>query len=44
MAGFTFELEHEGGTPANPPVLHTGGGGVSGDAYVTVSRLPFHEV
>jgi hypothetical protein len=23
MARFTFELEHEDGTPADPPVLHT---------------------
>jgi hypothetical protein len=23
MAGFTFRLEHEDGTPADPPVLHT---------------------
>lgn len=23
MAGFTFKLEHEDGTPADPPVLHT---------------------
>jgi hypothetical protein len=23
MAGFTFRLEHDDGTPADPPVLHT---------------------
>jgi hypothetical protein len=23
MAGFTFRLEHEDGTPADPPILHT---------------------
>jgi hypothetical protein len=23
MAGFTFKLEHQDGTPADPPVLHT---------------------
>jgi hypothetical protein len=23
MAGFTFKLEHEDGTPADPPVLYT---------------------
>jgi hypothetical protein len=23
MAGFTFRLEHEDGTPADPPTLHT---------------------
>jgi hypothetical protein len=23
MAGFTFKLEHEDGTPADPPTLHT---------------------
>jgi hypothetical protein len=23
MAGFTYRLEHEYGTPADPPMLHT---------------------
>jgi hypothetical protein len=23
MAGFTYKLEHEDGTPADPPTLHT---------------------
>jgi hypothetical protein len=23
MAGFAYKLEHEDGTPADPPVLHT---------------------
>jgi hypothetical protein len=23
MAGFTFRLDHEDGTPADPPTLHT---------------------
>jgi hypothetical protein len=23
MAGFTFRLEHQDGTPADPPTLHT---------------------
>jgi hypothetical protein len=23
MAGFTFRLEHEDGTPADPPTFHT---------------------
>ena len=40
MAFFTFRLENEDGTPADPPVLHTGGTELAGRRHDSARPRP----